>query len=779
MVQLSTDPFPPARAHSRARARFGAAGLTGLLLIALVMAPASPLADDYDPVSAHYDRHVFFDNSLASRSYYYSSVKAVAPSAITEIGGRLPVVTDAFLTPPNALSLNWTSGKGGDWSAAIQVRKWRNRDPQFEGDTLSFWLYSAQPIPATALPAVALEDTSSNRSAFIRLRGLVSKTLPPKKWTQFRIPLASFTRGAAAPVLVQQPSAVHFAQFESDEGSHTVYVDQISIEARQTTSAPRVKPDAPLNVKARGYARHVDISWQHTDADASTVRHYQIFRSTDGQKWTPIGIQRADWQRYADFVGAPGLTFRYRVTAVTAEGLESAPSAIVRATTHPMSDEELLTMVQEASFRYYWEGGAHPVAGAALENVPGDPRVVATGASGFGLMTIPVAVERGFVTRQAAAERVQRILGFFERADRFHGAWPHFLNGGTGQTIPVFGQFDNGGDLVETAFLVEGLLTVKQYFDRNTPDEQDIRDSVKRMWESVEWDWYRRGADGEYLFWHWSPDHEWKIDHPLIGWNETMITYLLAIASPTHGVPASVYYSGWAGTTDRAIQYRRGRGGPEVPGDRYVNGVNYDGVTLDIGVAPGGPLFFTHYSFLGFDPRGLRDRFTDYFDNNRRIAQLSYEYSVRNPGGHRGYGKNCWGLTASDDPWGYLAHEALPRNDNGTMTPTGALSSFPYTPEESMAALRHFYEEHGAEAWGIYGFRDAFNEDVNWVADIYMGLDQAPVTVMIENYRTGLPWRLFMANPEIQSMINQVGFTKDPVSELRRGGEAPQRNSGQ
>jgi hypothetical protein len=280
------------------------------------------------------------------------------------------------------------------------------------------------------------------------------------------------------------------------------------------------------------------------------------------------------------------------------------------------------------------------------------------------------------------------------------------------------------------------------------------------LWESVEWDWYRRSPDSDFLFWHWSPDYEWHINHPLVGWNETMIVYLLAIASPTHAIPADMYYSGWAGQSDRAVHYRRNWGNTRE-GDHYLNGNTYYGIKLDVAVGSGGPLFFTHYSFMGFDPRGKRDRYTNYFNNNRNIALINQAYCKENPGSYIGYGENCWGLTASDDPWGYKAHEPDIRMDNGTVTPTGALASFPYTPEESMKALKHFYFDLGNVLWGFYGFRDAFNLSQNWVADIYMGLNQAPITVMIENYRTGLIWELFMSNPEITTMLDAIGFQPD------------------
>jgi hypothetical protein len=369
-----------------------------------------------------------------------------------------------------------------------------------------------------------------------------------------------------------------------------------------------------------------------------------------------------------------------------------------------------------------------------------------------------------------------KVAEFLERADRFHGAWPHFLDGRTGKVMAVFSKYDDGADLVETAFLMEGLLAARQYFRGSNSTERRLFETITRLWETVEWDWYRQTPDSDFLFWHWSPDYGWHINHRLIGWNETMIVYLLAIASPTHGVPATMYYTGWANQGAEGMQYRR-NWGRTTNGDHYSNGQTYYGIKLDVGVGSGGPLFFTHYSFMGFDPRGIRDRFTDYFVNNRNIALINRAYCIENPGHYSGYGADDWGLTASDGPRGYRAREPKISLDDGTMAPTGTLSSFPYTPDESMVVLKHFYRDLGDRLWDVYGFRDAFNLKEDWFAPIYMGLDQAPITVMIENYRSGLIWRMFMANPEISPMLDHIGFlpsgqsSRTPNHSLSKGHE--------
>ncbi len=411
-----------------------------------------------------------------------------------------------------------------------------------------------------------------------------------------------------------------------------------------------------------------------------------------------------------------------------------------------MTDDELLTMVQEASFRYYWEA-AEPNSGMTRESTPGDDDMIAVGASGFGIMAMVVASERGFVPREQVVERLLRITDFLARADRYHGVWPHFLSGKTGHVLPVFGMYDDGADLVETSFLMQGLLTARQYFHEDNEKERQLRANITRLWQGVEWDWFRATPKKDALYWHWSSDYAFHIANRLQGWNEVMITYMLAIASPTHSVPPSLYRTGYTA-----------EGTDHIYGEQHT----YFGIRLDMNYSPGspGPLFFTHYSYMGYDPRGWRDKYADYFENNRNEALISQAYAIANPHHWKGYGADAWGLTAVDGPKGYREYKPF-TEDDGTIAPTGAISSYAYTQQQSLLALKHFYRDLGAQLWGIYGFRDAFNEQQNWYSGITMGLNQAPMAVMIENGRTGLIWRNFMSNPEIVKMQQSLGLKHD------------------
>ena len=709
--------------------------------------------------NTEYYRHVVFDNSLTSDSYFYSHGMANGSSFLELKDGRLPVETKTFLTPPNALRLQWQSQAGGGWEAEVRVEGYRNRFPEFEGHNLYFWCFAPEEIAADDLPMLVL----SNRGEGLQVAefpaafseplalGKIAGDIPAGRWVQVRIPFSDFHTASIYPFRLQDLQNIVFHQGRADGTRHTLIIDEIRVGDDEPATGASLP--APENVRAIGYDRHVEVRWD--SASTSLFGRYVIYRSIDGEEFEPVGIQLPGTNRYSDFLGKPGVTAQYKVAAADWQYRMSPLSTAVSATTREFTDEELLTMLQEACFHYYWEG-ADPHSGMTRENIPGDDRIVATGATGMGIAALIVGVNRGFITRVQGIERLTRVVDFLEHAQRYHGAWSHFMDGSTGKTMPVFGMFDNGGDLVETSFLMEGLLAARQYFRGNSDAERDLYRRISQLWETVEWDWYRGPETGDFLYWHWSAEWGWQIHHALTGFNEVMITYLLAMSSPTHGVPADMYYSGWASQSERAIRYRAGWSG-SVDGDHYSNGHTYYGIKLDVGVGTGGPLFFTHYSYFGFDPHSLHDRFTSsYFENNRNMALINRAYCIANPKHFPGYGPNAWGLTASDGPQGYVPHAPDANNDRGTLTLTGALASFPYTPEASMAALKHYYRDLGAQLWDIYGPRDAYNPEQDWVSPIYMGLNQAPIVVMVENYRTGLVWKNFMANPEIGVMLHKL-----------------------
>ena len=406
-------------------------------------------------------------------------------------------------------------------------------------------------------------------------------------------------------------------------------------------------------------------------------------------------------------------------------------------TEEPLTDDELLEKVQQTTFKYFWDF-AGTNSGLAKERSQADAyggqgnNIVTMGGSGFGIAAFPVAVERGWISRDQAVQRLEKILNFLESVPTYHGAFSHWYLDNSAQTRP-FSQMDDGGDLVETAFLMQGLLIARQYFS----NEPEIVDRITNLWEAVEWDWYTQGEN--VLYWHWSPNYDFQQNLHIRGWNESLIVYVLAASSPTHPIEPIVYHQGWASNGN------------------MVNNRQHYGINLPLGPAYGGPLFFAHYSFIGLDPRNLVDRYANYWEQNRAHTLIHYNYAIDNPKNFEGYGEDSWGFTASDNYQGYSAHS--PTNDIGVITPTAALSSFPYTPEESMKALRYFYEEVGGRLWGPYGFYDAFSEEEGWYANGYLAIDQGPIISMIENHRTGLLWELFMQEEEVQEGLEKLGFS--------------------
>ncbi|SFS37128.1 hypothetical protein SAMN05660206_101362 [Sphingobacterium wenxiniae] len=398
-----------------------------------------------------------------------------------------------------------------------------------------------------------------------------------------------------------------------------------------------------------------------------------------------------------------------------------------------ISSEALLTKIQQQTFKYFWDH-AHPAYGMIRERNTSN-ETVTIGGTGFGIMAIIVGAERGFISRTDGLNRIKKIVSFLKIADTYHGAFSHWYNGNTAKTLP-FSEKDNGADLVETSLLFQGLLTAREYFD-----DAELQKDITTLYETIEWDFFRNGQST--LYWHWSPNYAWELNLPITGWNESLITYVLAAGSKDNSIAAAVYEQGWAKS------------------GAMRNGKSYYGISLPLGPENGGPLFLSQYSFLGLNPFGLQDQYASYEEQVKNHSLINRAYCIANPKNFAGYSENCWGLTASDDINGYMAHS--PTNDNGVISPTAALSSMPYTPKESMQALEFFYYKLGDKIWGEYGFKDAFSLSEPWFADSYLAIDQGPIIIGIENHRTGLLWKYFMQAPEIKKALQTLKFTSPNI----------------
>jgi hypothetical protein len=417
-------------------------------------------------------------------------------------------------------------------------------------------------------------------------------------------------------------------------------------------------------------------------------------------------------------------------------------------TTTVLTDDSLMTLTQYRTFQYFWDG-AEPTSAGARERYhsddiypENDKHVITSGGTGFGVMAILVGIERGFITRQQGLERLTKLVNWLETSDRFHGVWPHWWNGETGKVKP-FSPKDDGGDLVETSYLLQGLICVRQYFKDGNEQEKALGAKIDKLWKEVEFDWHRQN-NKNVLYWHWSPKNQWAMNFAVEGYNECLIMYVLAAGSPTHGVPAEVYHQGWARNGGMKNDSTHSQYGYHL--DLKHNGAQQYG----------GPLFWSHYSFLGLDPRKLKDRYADYWTHNKNHTLINRQYCIENPLKHKGYGENSWGLTASYSIEGYAAHS--PTEDKGVISPTAALSSMPYTPEESKKVMRYIYENLGDKVFGEFGPYDGYSETHNWYPQRYLAIDQGPIVVMMENYRSGLLWELFMSAPEVQTGLDKLGF---------------------
>ena len=413
-----------------------------------------------------------------------------------------------------------------------------------------------------------------------------------------------------------------------------------------------------------------------------------------------------------------------------------------------LTDAQLLDSVAYSTFQYFWDG-AEPNSGMAPErihldgNYPNnDQHIITTGGTGMGLIGILGGIERSWISREEARLRFEKMIGFLEKADRWNGIWPHWLDGKTGKVKP-FSAKDDGADLVESAFLMQGLLTVREYFKDGSAEDKDLANRIDILWREMDWNFHTQNGQN-VLYWHWSPNFDWEMNFPLEGYNEALIVYVLAAASPTHPIKTEAYHQGWARNGNiKAI----GAAPFGFPLQLKHNGAE----------EYGGPLFWAHYSYLSLNPKGLSDQYADYWEENRNQTLINRAWCVNNSGNFLGYGEDLWGLTASYSINGYDAHR--PGNDTGVISPTAAVSSIVYTPEESMKVIRNLYENYGDKVFGKYGFYDAMSPQYDFFPQRYLAIDQGPMVTMIENYRSGLGWQLFMGAPEIKEGLDRLGFS--------------------
>lgn len=494
---------------------------------------------------------------------------------------------------------------------------------------------------------------------------------------------------------------------------------------------------APPTQQLRTYSRQLSVELKWEPIPGSMGYDVQRASTPDGPfKTLPNKLPQLTI--FNDFIGAGGADFYYRIRSIqtngVGKGLPSDWSDSVEGHSEALNRDGLLTEMQRAGFDYFYLFG-HPISGLARASARRDPDVCAIGASGMGFFNLGVGVERGFITRHEGADQALKELTFLsEKAERFHGAFPHFINGRTGKVIP-FTKYDDGADLVETGFLMEGVLFAREYFSSPDPEEVEIRKLADDLWRDVEWDWFvDKTGPIPALIWHWSPHYGWKQNLHIIGFNECQIIYVLALASPTHPIAPRCYWDGWES------------------GDYGLEHTEF-GIHLDLGSRPvtGPPLFVTHFSYLGLDPHQIWFRGRTYFDQFKDFCRVQVRYAESRSNVYKGYGP-LWGITSSAGPDGYKPFAPGIR-DTGTLAPTAAIASMPYVPDASIACLLEMYQNYGSELWGPFGFYDSFNLSRNWVSKTYLCIDEGPIAPMIENYRSGMCWKVFMKSKEIPPVL--------------------------
>lgn len=701
--------------------KYALAAIIYLLMLPAFLQAQEVIFFDEGTDNNFYDQGIVNVNDLGESTFEHTYPPGGSPTLWND---KVPCSTNAYMGS-TSLEFDYFSSENGSWLVRIHQKNWGASDIS-SLDSIRFYIYSETGLPKSALPLIGVL-TNSGTSDMDTL-AKYNSDVPAAQWTPILYPLdqllGSFDLTAAKAILL--------GQSEFDNSSRVVLIDQV------TAYNPIDVVPAVTDFTAGGYDSHADLQWSEPLPDLN----YKIYASFDDGETFELRKQLTETS-YLDFVPEEGKnkTVIYRVVA-SLVGKDSDPvdrSVEIR----DFTDDELLEMMQWYCFRYFWEG-AHQASGASLERSNGNGRTVASGATGFGLMAMIVAHEREFRPREEIKDRILLILDFLETCDRHHGAWSHWYNGDTKKTQP-FGADDDGGDIVETSFVAQALVALKHYFSESDTKSADIRTKADQLWKEIEWDWYTTHF-GNALSWHWSPNIGFGKNMKVSGWNECLGTYIMAAASPTHGIDANVYHQGWA---------RNGN---------MVNSRTYYGYEIKLARNWGGPLFWIHYAHHGINPEGLEDQYADYWQEHVNTALIHYEYAKANPLGYENYSEKCWGLTASDDPDGYTAHKPMD-NDNGTVSPTAALASMPYTPEESMKALKYFYRERGAELFGPYGPYDAFNDSRDWVKESYIGIDQGPIVIMIENHRTGLLWDNVMIDMDVKQGLELLDFDYELVGD--------------
>lgn len=692
---------------------------------------------------------IVFDDDDATGSDYYDASWGNATTSFLNLVGpgkdKLPINAVQKYKGQHSGIIRWKQTAGGEWRLFIAADGWAGQNAA-NYDSLVFYLNGPQAMSGEVLPYLGLEDTGNTLSNTTPLTAyFAGLDADLSTWQRVHVPLSAFQPFGSFDL--SKLKTVRFSNGAATADTVTMWVDEIRIIKKP---ADAQAPSAPQNFAVIPHDRLVELTWNENNE--TDLHGYFVYRATDvAGPFSRIQNEAGRVPYFFDTQVTNGAPYYYKITAVDSSSNESDFSLMLAGTPATGTDTDLLDLEQRAAFYFFWYA-SNPNTGVSLDRMT-NPTLGATGSTGFGLTTYPIAVERGWITRTQAAERTLKVLRFYrDTADRFHGFYPHFLNSETGKVIELFDK-DNGADIVESAYFFAGALTCRQYFTGADAVESEIRQIATDLYNAADWQFVRRNTAGDTLqnlSWWWSPTYGFQNGGRVTGFNEAMIVYLLALGSPTHAVPASVYHQGWAGS------YRRNQ--------------SHYGIPLQV-ESWSSSLFTYQYTPCWVDFRNKQDAYANYFETSRNATLINRQWCIANTGHYVGYSDSLWGLTACDGPGyspfrGYDARGPF-QSDDGTIAPTAALASMPFTPNESLAALRYMFDHHRDGLWGAYGFKDAFNLTANpdWFDPDYIGIDQGPIVIMIENYRSQLIWNLFMSSPEVAAAMAKAGFTTTAVEE--------------
>ncbi len=683
---------------------------------------------------------VFDEDDPVGLGYYDASVPVITPpSQLTTVaspyGGKLPILTNQAFTGTQSGLLQWTSAPGGNWTIYIACPGFQAYDATGYSNVVLF-VNGPLPIPATSLPQVGLESTTSQKTAVVNVGAFLTQGMDgdTSTWQKVVLPLTAFQ--PYGQFSLAQFKDVFFNQGAADNLTRTMWLDNLRVR-------DGFIPGAPGGVVTRAGDRNVILHWsRNSEAD---VVGYNIYRSanTNGP-FNLLSPQPGLAPSFTDFAVTNGQPYFYLVRAFNGAWVESPNSAVVSGRPHSFaSDAEFLEYVQQASFDFFWHEANPANALVRDRSQPFSPISIA--GVGFELTGIGIAIDHGWISRDQGRQRVLTALRNFWNGPQgtnttgmigYNGWFYHMLRLDTATR-------DGSSELssIDTALLLAGVLYVRQYFDTDQPDETEIRSLASAIFNRVDWQWMANG--GSSLSMGWQPESgflPWR----WIGYNEAMILYIMGLGAPTNPLPPGQWSSWISG---------------------YLWHTNYGYAYVEFP-----PLFGHQYSHCWIDFRHIGDAYMNghgisYFENSRRATLAQQAYCVANPGGYAGYGSNVWGLSACDGPGygsysGYTARGAPPaQNDDGTIAPTAVGGSMPFAAEICLPTLRHFYDQFLTNLWFGYGFRDAFNLTANWWDSDVLSIDQGAILLMAENYRSQAVWQRFAQIPEIQRGLQAAGFT--------------------